>query len=92
VRRTGAVEDHPRLAVVAVDLGPLAELARVLQGQRGDAQQPPELVEVGGGGVQQVEPEELVALVQRADRLRIDAIEDLHRHRDGSRGAGRLRR
>ena len=37
-----------------------------------------ERVEVGVARGVQVQPEELLALVQRADRVEIDGVEDLH--------------
>jgi hypothetical protein len=52
--------------------------ARVLGGHRRQRQQSRQLVELGVGGGEQVQPEELAALAQRSDLRGIETVEDLH--------------
>ena len=63
----GGVEDEQHGVGVAIELRPLAELARVLERERVQVQSAsPSAVEVVVGGPVQVEPEELVALDELA--------------------------
>ena len=73
-----AVEDDEHALAVVVELGALAELLAVLDGEVGDAEQLAERVEIGVARVVQVQPEELLALVERADRVEVDGVENLH--------------
>ena len=65
----GAVGDDQREVAEGVDLGPLAEVVHVLHRQRVEAEDVGEKRQVLGGGLVEVEPEELVVrevLVQAA--------------------------
>src|SRR5215210_1717352 len=72
------VEDEQDAVAVGVELGPLAELARVLERDRVQPEEVAERGEVLVAGVGEVEPEELVALAQRGEAVGIDALEHLH--------------
>src|SRR3954454_3661638 len=74
----GAVEDDQQAVVVVVDLRPLAELARVLDRERRQVEQPPELDDLLVRRRLEVEPEELAALAQRADLVGVEAVQDMH--------------
>jgi hypothetical protein len=77
-RRVRSVEDDEDAAAEAVDLGALVELLRIGERERRDLHEPRELLELLVGGIDEVQPEELVALVERPDRVRVVALEDLH--------------
>ena len=74
----GAVEDEQHLAAVVVELRALAELLGVLEGQRRQLEDGAEQVQLGLRGSQEVEPEELAALPERAHAVDVDVVEDLH--------------
>ena len=75
----GPVEHDERALAVVVDLGALAELLGVLDAPgAGISMSSRERVEVGVARVVEVEPEELLALVQGADGVGVDPVEQLH--------------
>lgn len=73
-----AIEDDQRVLVVAVELRSLTELPRVLDRQFVDAEQLAELVEFLDRGIEQIEPEELVAGQPLLDLGVIRRFEELH--------------
>src|SRR6185503_8487039 len=73
-----AVEDQQRVVAVVVELGLLAELLDVFDGERVPAQQRGELVDLRLAGLQEIEPEELVGGEQPFDAAAVDAPEGLH--------------
>jgi len=73
-----SVEDDERVLAIVVELRPLAEPARVLQRERMQPEQLPELGDLRVGGALQLEPEVLVALEQRLDLAAIDRGQDPH--------------
>jgi hypothetical protein len=83
-----AVRRHPRGPVdqqdapgVAVELGALAELARVLHRELVQVEQVADHGQLLGRRRLEVEPEELVACAQGLDPGRVDGGQDLHRPR-----------
>ena len=72
------VEDDEHARAVVVELRALVELLGVLDGEVGDLQQRAERVEIGVAGRVEVQPEELPALVERADLVEVDVVENLH--------------
>ena len=72
----GAVGDDQREVAEGVDLGPLAEVVRVLHGERVEAEDVGEQRQVLGGGLVEVEPEELVVREVLVQQFAVHAIVD----------------
>ena len=77
-RAARRVEDEEHVVAVVVELRPLAELDRVLERDGVQAEDLADRLQVLGGRLGQVEPEELVALVQLGQPLAIDGFQHLH--------------
>ena len=67
--RRGAVDDEEDEVVVLVELGPLAEVLRVLDRERMELEDVSQDLEVVGLGLIKVEPEEAAGREQFLDRL-----------------------
>ena len=80
------VEDEQHVLAVGVELRPLAELDRVLDRDRVQAERLAERLDLLGARVGEVEPEELVALAQLGEAVAVDALENLHLARAYPRG------
>ena len=76
--RPRAVEDDQQVVVVGVELRPLAELERVLERHRMQAERRAEALDLLVGGGDEVDPEELVALTELRDLRFVDRREDVH--------------
>src|SRR3954469_20406389 len=78
--RAGArgVEDEQDVVLVAVELGALVPLARVLERQRVQAEHLSQHLEVLRRRIAEVEPEEVVSPAQLGDLPAVDRGEDLH--------------
>jgi hypothetical protein len=86
-RRRGPVDDEEDIVVVLLELRALAELLRVLEGERVEAEDLAEKREVVRPDVLQVEPEELAAREARLDGRAVGlrvllgaAVEERGRH------------
>ena len=81
------VEDEQHVLAVGVELRALAELDRVLDRDRVQAEHLAHRLDVLGRRVGEVEPEELVALAQLGELVVVDGLENLHLARDYPRAA-----
>ena len=77
-RAAGRVVDDEDVVAVLVELRPLAELDRVLERDGVQAEDLADHLQVLGAGLGEVEPEELVALVQLREPLPVDGLQHLH--------------
>jgi hypothetical protein len=88
-----AVDDEEDRVAVAVELRPLPELLRVLERQRGDAEQVGGAADVGELVAVEVQPEEAVGGQELAHPRVVGLLEDLHGYsRTSSRTAVRTKR
>jgi hypothetical protein len=78
VRAVRAVEDEQHVVAVGIELGPLAELAGVLDRERIEAEHVAEGVDLRRARLLEVQPEELLPLAQAPDELDVEGVEDLH--------------